>query len=228
MGLGKMMDFTLMFIVTITLVLSPSACSDTSVNNLTAILSSPDVPLFSFLGLLQKGKVIEILQTQANSQTGLTLFAPNNAAIYGDKVPWGTLSAAQLQSLLLYHALPQYFGDSITDLNTLSQLSPVTTMAGGQYTLSITYLADMTFYVNDSGSSSANVLGAADALTTYPTEVYQIDKVLLREAIFGTNSPPPSTSASSTVPSASTTSTPHKSMFASLLQIFSPIMIRFI
>ncbi|KAI8554062.1 hypothetical protein RHMOL_Rhmol05G0068500 [Rhododendron molle] len=229
--------------ITVILNFSPSAYSDTYVN-LTAILSAPNVPFISFLSLLQKENVIEILQTQANAQTGLTLFAPDNAAIYGDKVPWGTLSAAQHQSLLLFHALPQYFGNTLSDLNTILQLSPVTTMAGGQYTLNITSVAGA-FYLNVSGSSSAQLLGAVK-LTTYPTEVYQIDKgifimntsfypteiyqidkVLIPEGIFGTDiPPPPSTSASSTAPSASKTSTPHKSKFASLLQFFSPIMIR--
>ncbi|KAE9448593.1 hypothetical protein C3L33_19509, partial [Rhododendron williamsianum] len=183
MGLGKMMDFTFMFIVITTLVIlnfSPLAFS--TYVNLTAILSAPNVPFISFLNLLQKENVIEILQTQANAQTGLTLFAPDNAAIYGNKVPWGNLSAAQQQSLLLFHALPQYFGNTLSDLNTLCQLSPVTTMAGGQYTLNITSVLGA-FYLNVSGSSSAQLLGAVK-LTTYPTEVYQIDKVLMPEAIF--------------------------------------------
>ncbi|XP_058216655.1 fasciclin-like arabinogalactan protein 7 [Rhododendron vialii] len=218
-----MMDFTLMFfIVTITLVLnfSPSAYSETFVN-VTDILSSPNVHLLTFLSLLQTENVIEILQTQANTQTGLTLFAPNDAAFASDNVPWGNLSLAQLQSLILSHALPQYFGDTSSDINTLCQLSPVTTMAGGQYTLNITFVSD-TLYVNVSSSSSAQVLTAVN-LTTYPTEVYQIDKVLMPEAIFGTNSPPapPPTPATANATSVWTNSTPpytpHHSMFASLL-----------
>ncbi|XP_058216654.1 fasciclin-like arabinogalactan protein 7 [Rhododendron vialii] len=220
-GLGKIMDFTLMFIVTITLVLNFSPYSQSFVN-LTDILSSPNVHLLTFLSLLQTENVIETLQTQANSQTGLTLFAPNDGAIAIDNVPWGNLSLAQLQSLLLSHALPEYFGDTSSGISTLRQLSPVTTMAGGQYTMSITYVSG-TFYVNVSSSSSAQVLTVLTP-TTYPTQVYEIDKVLMPEAIFGTNSlppPPPPTPATATATSVWTNSTPpytpHRSTFALLL-----------
>ncbi|KAG5551641.1 hypothetical protein RHGRI_009908 [Rhododendron griersonianum] len=81
-------------------------------------------------------------------------------------------------------------------------------MAGGQYTLNITFISQ-TLYLN-SGWTCAKVLAAGD-LTTYPTQVYQINKVLLPEAIFGTNIPPPPPPPSSTPgtsPSSSTTSTP--------------------
>ncbi|KAI8558173.1 hypothetical protein RHMOL_Rhmol04G0069100 [Rhododendron molle] len=207
MALGRMMDFTVMFIVTTTLVLisSPSTYSQSAPVNLTAILSEQSAPFGSFLALLQSTNAIQILQNQANTQQGLTLFAPNDVAFADDPVPWGTLSAAQTQSLCLFHALPQYY--SATGLNTLSQLSPLTTMAGGQYTLNITYVSQ-TLYLN-SGWTSAKVLAAGD-LTTYPTQVYQINKVLLPEAIFGTNipPPPPSSSTPGTSPSSSTTSTP--------------------
>ncbi|KAF7143327.1 hypothetical protein RHSIM_Rhsim05G0057600 [Rhododendron simsii] len=182
MGLGKIMDFTLVFIVTITLVLNFSPYSQSFVN-VTDILSSPNVPLHTFLSLLQTENVIEILQTQANAQTGLTLFAPNDTAFAIDNVPWGNLSLDQLQSLLLSHALPEYFGDRSSGISTLRQLSPVTTMAGGQYTLSFTSVLD-TFCVNVSGSSRAQVLNAVN-VSTYPTQVYQIDKVLMPEVIFG-------------------------------------------
>lgn len=217
MGLGKMMDFTLMFIVTITLVLlnfSPSAYSDTYVD-LTAILSAPGSPFRSFLTLIQTENVIQILEQQGNGEPGLTLFVPNNDAIARDNVPWGTLSLAGVQALLLFHAIPQYISATAISLSALSKISPVLTMAGVQsntlsgFNLNFTYASvSDTLYLN-SGWTQVKVLGTKN-ITFFPTEIYEIDKVLMPEGIFGTNIPPPPSTSASSAPSASTTSTPHK------------------
>ncbi|XP_058210537.1 fasciclin-like arabinogalactan protein 7 [Rhododendron vialii] len=208
MGLGKMTDFTVMLIVTTTLVLifSPSAYSQS--DNLGDILGAPASSYSSFYSLLESSTgTSRILQDQADTQQGLTLFVPNNNAIATDPVPWGTLSVAQIQSLILFHAVPQYYG--ISALNTLSQLSPVVTMAGGQYTLNFTVVSQA-LYLN-SGWTSAKVVDVVK-LNTSTLQIYQIDAVLKPEAIFGTNIPPPPSTAtatpSSSAPPPPTTATP--------------------
>ncbi|KAF7145244.1 hypothetical protein RHSIM_Rhsim04G0043900 [Rhododendron simsii] len=181
MGMGKMTDFTVVLIVTTTLVLifSPSAYSQS--DNLGDILGAPASSYSSFYSLLESSTgTSRILQDQANTQQGLTLFVPNNNAFATDPVPWGTLSPAQIQSLILFHAVPQYYG--ISALNTLSQLSPVVTMAGGQYTLNFTVVSQA-LYLN-SGWTIAKVVDVVK-LNTSTLQIYQIDAVLKPEAIFG-------------------------------------------
>ncbi|KAF7146706.1 hypothetical protein RHSIM_Rhsim04G0044900 [Rhododendron simsii] len=149
MGLGKMMDyFTVMFLVTTTLLLSlsPPASSQSSAPvqvDLTNELTT-EGPFATFLDLLRTSNTIQILQAQAdkmnqdNTQDGLTLFAPNDLAFAALPGPFAlsALTAPELTSLCLFHALPQYYGTS--NFLTLSKMNPVSTMAGGPYTLNFT------------------------------------------------------------------------------------------
>ncbi|KAI8558167.1 hypothetical protein RHMOL_Rhmol04G0068700 [Rhododendron molle] len=215
MGLGKMMDyFTVKFIVTTTLLLlsfSPSASSQSSAPVLVDLTNelTTEGPFDTFLSLLQTSNTIQILQAQAdkmnqdNTQDGLTLFAPNDLAIAALPGPFAlnTLTAPELTSLCLFHALPQYYGTS--NYLTLSKMNPVSTMAGGPYTLNFTNANGVLNL--STGLSSAKVLQAT-ASTNFPVAIYQIDAVLLPEAIFGSKVPPPP--HSSTPTTASTPSAP--------------------
>ncbi|KAE8685244.1 Fasciclin-like arabinogalactan protein 7 [Hibiscus syriacus] len=93
------------------------------------------------------------------------------------------LSNDRLKSLILFHALPKYY--ALADFNELSTKIPVSTLAGGQYTLNFTY--DSGTVHLDSGWSRTKVTSAVHS--TDPVTIYQVDKVL-PEAIFGTYIPP--------------------------------------
>jgi len=128
--------------------------------NLTDLLTVAG-PFHTFLSYLESTKVIETFQSQANdTEEGITIFVPKDTAFSSLKKPsLSNLTQAQLKSLLLFHGLPHYY--SLADFKNLSQSGPITTFAGGQYTLNFT-----------------------------PVAIYQVDKVLLPEAIFGTDIPP--------------------------------------
>ncbi|KAJ9698551.1 hypothetical protein PVL29_007563 [Vitis rotundifolia] len=132
--------------------------------NLNDLLSVAG-PFHTFLNYLVSTKVIETFQHQANdTEEGITIFVPKMMPSLSN------LTEDQLKFLLLFHALPHYY--SLADFRNLSQLSPVSTFAGGQYTLNFTDVSG-TVHI---GSGWTN------------TKV--IDKVLLPEAIFGTDIPP--------------------------------------
>lgn len=65
-------------------------------------------------------------------------------------------------------------------------MSPVSTFAGGEYSVNFT---DVTGTVRLS-SGWTNTKVSSSVHSTDPVAVYQIDKVLLPEAIFGTDIPP--------------------------------------
>ncbi|MBA0825866.1 hypothetical protein Goarm_010777, partial [Gossypium armourianum] len=94
------------------------------------------------------------------------------------------LTDDQLKSVLLFHALPRYY--ALADFNDLSEKGPISTLAGGQYTLQ--FNDDSGTVRLDSGWSKTKVTSAVH--TSKPVAVYQVDKVLLPEAIFGTDIPP--------------------------------------
>ncbi|PPS07033.1 hypothetical protein GOBAR_AA13605 [Gossypium barbadense] len=90
----------------------------------------------------------------------------------------------QANNTCSFHALPRYY--ALADFNDLSEKGLISTLAGGQYTLQFN---DESGTVRlDSGWSKTKVTSAVH--TSKPVAVYQIDKVLLPEAIFGTDIPP--------------------------------------
>ncbi|KAK1348682.1 Fasciclin-like arabinogalactan protein 7 [Heracleum sosnowskyi] len=153
--------------------------------NLTELLSVAG-PFHTFLDYLVSTKVIETLQNQANdTEEGLTLFVPKDKAFSSLKTPsLSNLTAAQLKSLCLFHALPHYY--SLADFKNLSQASPIMTFAGGAYTLNFTDNSGSVLI----GSGWTNTKVSSSVHSTDPVAVYQVDKVLLPEAIFGTDIPP--------------------------------------
>lgn len=153
--------------------------------NLTDLLSVAG-PFHTFLGYLVSTKVIETLQNQANNtEEGVTIFVPKDSAFSSLKKPsLKNLTNDQLKSLLLFHALPHYY--SLSEFTNLSQSSPVTTLAGGQYSLNFTDVTG-TVHIN---SGWTNTKVSSSVHSTDPVALYQVDKVLLPEAIFGTDIPP--------------------------------------
>jgi hypothetical protein len=143
-------------------------------------------PFHTFLGYLQSTKVIETFQNQANNtEEGITIFVPKDSAFTSlNKPSLANLTADQLKSLCLFHALPHYY--SLSDFKNLSGLSPVSTFAGGQYTLNFTD-ASGTVKI---GSGWTNTKVSSSVRSTDPVAIYQVDRVLLPEVIFGTDIPP--------------------------------------
>ncbi|XP_019194373.1 PREDICTED: fasciclin-like arabinogalactan protein 7 [Ipomoea nil] len=194
------MDYTFVFVIASLMIFS---CSMPAVNaqsislspapapapdfvNLTDLLSVAG-PFHTFLNYIETTKVVETFQNQANdTKEGLTLFVPKDDAFSKKtKQALSNLTADQLKSVFLYHALPHYY--SLSDLRNLSQVGPISTFAGGQ--LSALNFTDVSGTVHlNSGWTSTKISSAVHA--TYPVAIYQVDKVLLPEAIFGTDIPP--------------------------------------
>ncbi|XP_010270121.1 PREDICTED: fasciclin-like arabinogalactan protein 7 [Nelumbo nucifera] len=153
--------------------------------NLTDLLTVAG-PFHTFLNYLESTKVIQTFQNQANNtEQGITIFVPKDEAFSSLKKPSLTnLTQEQLKSLILFHALPKYY--ALADFKNLSVANPVSTFAGGQYALNFTDVSG-TVHIG-SGWTSTKVTSSVHS--TDPVAVYQVDKVLLPEAIFGTPPPP--------------------------------------
>ncbi|KAK8717785.1 hypothetical protein V6N13_045042 [Hibiscus sabdariffa] len=153
--------------------------------NLTYLLSVAG-PFHTFLNYLESTKLVDTFQNQANNtKQGITIFVPKDSSFKGLKKPsLSNLSNDQLKSLILFHALPKYY--ALADFSELSTKSPVSTLAGGKYTLNFTDDAGTVHL--DSGWSKTEVTSAVHS--TDPVAIYQVNKVLLPEAIFGTDIPP--------------------------------------
>lgn len=197
------MDLPFICIVSLTLLLSISITSHAQIAKAPALSPTPapapapdfvnltDLltvagPFHTFLSYLQSTKVIDTFQNQANhTEEGITLFVPKDGAFASQKKPsLSNLTDDQLKSLCLFHALPHYY--TLADFKNLSNMSPVSTFAGGEYTVNFTDITG-TAHIN-SGWTDTKV--SSSVHSTDPVAVYQIDKVLLPEAIFGTDIPP--------------------------------------
>ncbi|KAI3465518.1 hypothetical protein Pfo_022181 [Paulownia fortunei] len=153
--------------------------------NLTDLLSVAG-PFHTFLNYLESTKVIETFQNQANStDEGITIFVPKDEAFSSlKKQSLSNLTQDQLKSLCLFHALPHYY--TLSDFKNLSQQNPIPTFAGGPFALNFT---DNSGTIRlDSGWTKTKVISAVHAAD--PVAIYETDKVLLPEAIFGTDIPP--------------------------------------
>ncbi|XP_021735221.1 fasciclin-like arabinogalactan protein 7 [Chenopodium quinoa] len=164
---------------------SPAPAPAPDYTNLTELLSVAG-PFHTFLNYLESTKVLETLQNQANNtDEGLTLFVPKDSAFSALKKPsLSNLTHDQLKQLCLFHALPHYY--SLAEFKNLSTIGPVNTFAGGDYTLNFTDVSG-TIHLT-SGWSVTKV--SSSVYSTEPVAIYQVDKVLLPEAIFGTDIPP--------------------------------------
>ncbi|XP_039027258.1 fasciclin-like arabinogalactan protein 7 [Hibiscus syriacus] len=165
--------------------LTPAPAPSPAYVNLTYLLSVAG-PFHTFLDYLESTKVMDTFQNQANyTEQGITIFVPKDSAFKALKKPsLSNLSDDQLKSLILFHAMPKFY--SLADFNDLSAKGPISTLAGGQYTLNFTDNSG-TVHLN-SGWSRTKVTSAVHS--TDPVAIYQVDKVLLPEAIFGTDIPP--------------------------------------
>lgn len=174
---------------------SPAPAPAAEFLNLTDLLTVAG-PFHTFLNYLVSSKVIDTFQNQANNtQQGITIFVPKDTAFSSLKKPALTnLTKEQLKSLLLFHALPKYY--SLADFESLSRSNPVNTYAGGSYTLNFTYTSGTIHVI--SGWSDTKI--SSSVHSTVPVAVYQVDKVLLPQAIFGVPPPPSSTPAPAPAP----------------------------
>ncbi|OVA06581.1 FAS1 domain [Macleaya cordata] len=140
-------------------------------------------PFHTFLKYIESTQVIQTFQDQANhtEQGGITIFVPTDSAFSSLKNPssLSNLTQRQLKSLFLFHALPHYY--SLAEFKNLSKLNPISTFGGNQYALNFTDISG-TVYMN-SGWTNTKITSSVHS--TDPVAVYQIEKVLLPEAIFG-------------------------------------------
>ncbi|KAK4343521.1 hypothetical protein RND71_036615 [Anisodus tanguticus] len=165
---------------------SPAPAPGPQYTNLTELLSLAG-PFHTFHDYLVSTKVIYTFQEQANNtEEGITLFVPKDGAFSKLKKPsLSSLTADQLKSLFLFHALPHYY--NLADFKNLSETSPVNTFVGGElYSLNFTDVSGTVHFT--SGWAKTKVSSVVHV--TYLVAVYQVDKVLLPEAIFGTDIPP--------------------------------------
>lgn len=109
--------------------------------NLTDLLTVATGPFHTFLGYLESTKVIETFQW--GTELGITIFAPRDSAFTSLKTrpSLSDLTADQLKSLVLFHALARYYA-----LADFKNLAPVATLAGKPYTENFT--TDVTGFVD--------------------------------------------------------------------------------
>lgn len=142
-------------------------------------------PFHTFLNYLEKSNVIETFQGQANNtKVGITVFVPKDSAFSALKQStFSNLTADQLKTLLLYHALPKFY--SLAEFKNLSSLNPVNTFAGSPYTLNLT--DDMGSIYVQSMWSRPKI--ASSVYATRPVAVYALNKVLLPMQLFSKDPP---------------------------------------
>ncbi|CAI0385379.1 unnamed protein product [Linum tenue] len=154
--------------------------------NLTAILEK-NGQFTTFLRLLNTTQVGNQIPIQLNSSSeGMTVFAPTDNAFQNLKSgALNDLSVQQQVQLVLYHVAPKFY--SLSSL--LLVPNPVRTQAtgqdGGAYGLNFTGQGNQ---VNVSTGVVDTPINNPLA-QTFPLAVYQVDKVLLPEELFGTPAP---------------------------------------
>jgi uncharacterized surface protein with fasciclin (FAS1) repeats len=184
--------------------------------NLTQILT-PDRPFQTFLRYLNQTNLLEVFQNQAyRTHQGITIFVPADrafAAVQPSVIPTRknminthglTLSNSrsdmilatclfqvlaglkkhQLKNLMMYHALARFY--ALKEFDGLRRANPVTTFAGGLYTVNVTYDAGGIRLL--SRWAEAKIVGTVYG-TAAPMAVYEVDRVLLPEAIFRVQPP---------------------------------------
>ncbi|XP_043698855.1 fasciclin-like arabinogalactan protein 13 [Telopea speciosissima] len=165
---------------------SAPAPAPSGLANLTGILDKAGQYTI-FIRLLTTTQVGNQIESQLNnSNQGMTVFAPTDNAFNNLKP--GTINSLSQQDqdeLVLYHVLPQYY--SLASLQTVS--NPVRTQAGSQNGVD-----GLNF--TSSGNNQLNVSsGIVDTPLNnalrqqFPLAVYQVDKVMLPESLFGVKAP---------------------------------------
>ncbi|KAJ3694648.1 hypothetical protein LUZ60_000025 [Juncus effusus] len=187
---------------------TPSPAPSPSIHhvNLTDLLTVAG-PFHTFLSYLLQTQVIETFQSQANDSKsgGLTLYVPSDSAFASlRKSTLSNLTNDELKTLLLYHAFPRYY--TLSDFKYLSAQNPVTTFAGGSYTLNVTY--DMGTIHIVSSWFKAEIISSV--YSTAPVAVYVLDMVLFPKEIFTVEpalapvpAPPPESKAADVAPGTS-------------------------
>lgn len=152
--------------------------------NLTGLLSVAG-PFHTFRDYLVQTQVMQSFQNQANNtEQGITIFVPKDTAFSAIKKPGlANLIEDQLKSLLLLHAFPKYY--SLSEFKNVTGTGPVSTFAGGQYSLNLTDESGLIRI----GSDLTNTKITSSVWSTYPVAVYEVDKVLLPKAIFSVEPP---------------------------------------
>lgn len=143
----------------------------------------------TFLSLIAGTQVETQLQTQANNtQQGLTLFAPSDSAFSSlrpqYKVMLRKLTDEQKTTLVEYHAVPMFY--SLGQFQSLS--GPISTM--GSYKFNVSAFGAQ---VNVS-TGLVNAPLTSSIFSQAPVAVYEVNKVLLPEEIFGLPIPTPAPS----------------------------------
>ncbi|EES12346.1 hypothetical protein BDA96_06G128400 [Sorghum bicolor] len=152
--------------------------------NLTAILTL-DGPFRAFLSYLQETNLVEVFESQAYlTDQGITIFVPVDTAFDAVKPPGlSELSVQELKNLMMYHSLPKHY--ELADFERLSHTRPVTTLAGGMYTVNVTY-DEGTVHVH-SKWAHAKIVGSVSV--DAPMAIYELDRVLLPDALFHAQPP---------------------------------------
>lgn len=156
----------------------------------------------TFANLISQTGVIKDFDMAASK--GLTIFAPNDEAFKAPKLPdLSKLTSAELNSLLLFHALASY-----TPTGALkTQKDPLSTLAtngAAKYGLTVTTAGDSVTL--DTGVDSSRV--ASTVVDSTPVVIYTMDAVLLPEEIFGVSPSPAPGPAPETSPSPSPSPSP--------------------
>lgn len=143
----------------------------------------------TFLSLIAGTQAETQLQTQANNtQQGLTLFAPLDGAFSSlrpqYKAMLSKLTDEQKTSLVEYHAVPMFY--TLGQFQTLS--NPLSTM--GSYKFNVSAFGAQ---VNVS-TGLVNAPLTSSIFSQAPVAVYEVNKVLLPEEIFGLPIPSPAPS----------------------------------
>lgn len=134
-------------------------------------------PYGTFLDYLTKTDVIKTFQSQANdTKQGITVFAPQDSAFAAlNETVLSNLTADQLRSLMLHHAMPRYY--QLSAFRALAAASPVSMFA---YKVNVTDAAGTNRVV--SGWATAKLVSSV--YSTSPVAVYALNAVLLPKEIF--------------------------------------------